>query len=161
LRKSFFGGVRMMFDRPVKSVMKRRSMLKAAPQTTVAKAARLMARRNVGAVMVVDGERLTGIFTERDLVRVVARGLDLDATPIADVMTASPETIGPKESFGYALLIMHERGFRHLPVLDAGKLVGVLSARSAMDPDLEEFVSEQTRRAYYLRERAAAAAENH
>jgi CBS domain-containing protein len=139
-----------MFDQPVKSVMQRQKLLKARPDTFVSQAARLMAGKNAGAVMVLDDERLVGIFTERDIAyRVVARGLDPQTTRLAEVMTPAPETIEPDRPFGYALLRMHERGFRHLPVIQDGKVVGIVSARSAMDPSLEEFVSEAQRRRHY------------
>lgn len=139
-----------MFDIPVKSVMQKRKMLKATPRTTVARAAKMMAQKDAGAVMVVDGERLVGIFTERDIVsRVVAPGLDPKVTRIAEVMTAAPQTIGADKPFGHALLLMHEKGFRHLPVMEDGRLVGIVSSRSAMDPDLEEFVSEAQRREHF------------
>lgn len=127
-------------------------MLKLPPSLCIAETARRMAKKNVGAVMVMEGERLVGIFTGRDLLRVVARGRDLKTTRIADVMTRSPYTIGPDEPFGCALIIMHEKGFRHMPVLDDGKLIGVVSARSALDPDLEDFVSEAQRRKHFLSE---------
>ena len=130
--------------------MQRRKVLKAPPETLVSKAAKLMADKNVGAVMVVEDERLVGIFTERDIVfRVVAQGLDARTTRLADVMTPAPDTVDPDKSFGYALLIMHERGFRHLPVIQDSKLVGIVSSRSAMDPELEEFSSEARRRKYF------------
>ena len=136
-----------MFDQPVRSVMQRRKVLKAPPETLVSKAAKLMVDKNVGAVMVVEDERLVGIFTERDIVfRVVAQGLDARTTRLADVMTPAPDTVDPDKPFGYALLIMHERGFRHLPVIQDSKLVGIVSSRSAMDPELEEFSSEARRR---------------
>jgi len=139
-----------MFDQPVRSVMRGQTVLKAPPGTLVSRAARLMAKKNVGAVMVVEDERLVGIFTERDIVfRVVARGLDAQTTRLADVMTPAPDTVDPDKPFGYALLRMHERGFRHLPVVQDGKVVGIVSARSAMDPSLEEFVSEAQRRKHY------------
>ena len=131
------------FDKPVRSVMQRRKVLKAAPETLVSKAAKLMAAKNVGAIMVVEDDRLVGIFTERDVVfRVVARGLDAQATRLADVMTRAPHTVDPDKPFGYALLVMQEKGFRHLPVIQDGKPIGIVSSRSAMDPELEEFVSE-------------------
>jgi len=132
--------------------MRRRDMLKLAPSLSIAEAARQMAKKNVGAVMVMAGERLVGIFTERDMVRAVGRGLDLKATRVADVMTAAPLTIEPDEPFGCALIVMHEKGFRHMPVVENGKLVGVVSARSALDPDLEDFVSEVERRKHFLSE---------
>jgi CBS domain-containing protein len=139
-----------MFDLPVKNVMQRRKVLKAAPDMVVSEAAKLMAAKEAGAVLVVKDENLVGIFTERDVVfRVVARGLDAQVTRLADVMTRTPLTVESDKPFGYALLIMHEKGFRHLPVIQDGKLIGIVSARSAMDPELEEFVSEAHRRKHY------------
>jgi len=141
-----------VFSLPIKEVMERKTLLTAAPQTSVIKAAKLMARRNVGAVLVVEHQHLTGIFTERDAVfRVVARGLDSRTTQLVDVMTKDPKTVSPDKSFGYALLVMHENHFRHLPVVENGKLIGVISSRNALDPDLEEFVAESERRRHILR----------
>ena len=140
-----------MFDQPVRSVMQRRNVLKAPPETLVSQAAKLMAKKNVGAVMVIEDGRLVGIFTERDIAfRVVARGLDAKTIKLADVMTPAPDTVDADKPFGYALLRMHERGFRHLPVIKDGNVVGIVSARSAMDPALEEFASEAHRRKHYL-----------
>jgi len=138
-----------MYDIPVKDLMKQESALTLPPETTVSAAAELMMQRSIGAVMVVEGGHLVGIFTERDaLFRVIARGLDATATPLSAVMTANPLTLGPKASYGYALVIMQENGFRHMPIVENGKPIGMISARSAMDPDLEEFVSESNRREY-------------
>lgn len=150
-----------MFDSIVKKVMLRRNLLVAAPGITVADAARRMAKKRVGAIVVVEGERIAGIFTERDVVfRVVAEGRDPGTTLVADVMTPEPFTIDADDRFGTALLVMHDHGFRHLPVVEHGKLVGIVSARSAMDPDLEEFASEAQRREHlrseYARRRAVA-----
>ena len=143
-----------MFDKPVRSVMQRRKVLKATPETLVSKAAGLMAAKNVDAIMVIENDHLVGIFTERDVVfRVVARGLDAQATRLADVMTRAPHTVDPNKPFGYALLVMQENGFRHLPVMQDGKLIGIVSARSAMDPELVEFVSEAHRRKRFGKER--------
>jgi CBS domain-containing protein len=136
-----------MFDLQVRRVMEKRNFVMAPSTTTVAQAAEFMAKKNVGAVMVVDNEQLVGIFTERDAVfRVIARGLDACVTQLAEVMTADPKTVDPYRSFGYALLMMHENGFRHVPVIEDGKPIGIVSSRNAMDPDLEEFVSEAQRR---------------
>jgi len=136
-----------MFDEPVRNVMQASKFLKAAPETLISKAAELMADKNVGAIMVVESGRLVGIFTERDLVsRVVARGLDARATRLADVMTRAPLTVDSHKPFGYALLLMQQNGFRHLPVVQNGKLIGIVSSRSAMDPELEEFTFEANRR---------------
>ena len=144
-----------MFGQKIGSLIERKALLTAPPETTVSKAARLMAGRKVGAVMVVEQQKLIGIFTERDVViRVIAQGRDVLTTPLAEVMTSNPITVAPDKSFGYALLVMHENGFRHLPVMEDGKLIGIVSARNALDPDLEEFVSEAQRRQHILRERA-------
>jgi CBS domain-containing protein len=146
-----------MFDMRIRAVMQKKRLLKAPPETVVAKAAKLMAKKNVGAVLVVKNERLIGIFTERDVVsRVVAGGLDARTTRLAEVMTRSPQTVGPEQTLGQALLIMHEKGFRHLPVVEQDKVIGIVSSRSAMDPDLEEFVSEAARRQYFIEKRDTA-----
>lgn len=139
---------------PVRMVMKRRDLLTAAPGISVADAARRMAGKNVGAIIVIEAEKLIGILTERDIVfRVVATGLDLLATRIEEVMTPSPRTVDADESLGSALLIMHDNRFRHLPVTKNGKVAGIISARHALDPELEDFVSEAQRRKHFRRER--------
>ncbi len=136
-----------MFSQRIKTVMERKKCLFAPPETSVSEAAKQMAKRNVGAVMVVQQKRLIGIFTERDAVfRVIAAGRDPRATKLAEVMTMTPRTVGPNESFGHALLMMYENGFRHVPVIENDEPVGIVSARNALDPDLEEFVSEAQRR---------------
>jgi signal-transduction protein with cAMP-binding, CBS, and nucleotidyltransferase domain len=146
--------VKAMFSQAIKSVMQQEKLLTAPPETTVNEAAQWMAERNVGAVLVVEHGRLTGIFTERDAVyRVIARGRDPQTTRLAEVMTTAPKTVDPNKSFGYALLMMYENGFRHLPVIEEGKVIGVVSARHALDPDLEEFVAESHRRKLIARER--------
>jgi CBS domain-containing protein len=127
--------------------MERHKLLIAAPQTSVSEAAKLMADKQVGALLVVEAEQLVGIFTERDaLFRVIASGRDPLSTPLVDVMTPNPKTVTPEKSFGHAMLVMHENGFRHMPVIEKGKPIGIVSARDALDPDMEEFVSEERRR---------------
>ena len=136
-----------MYTARVREVMDRKRRLVAPPGTSVARASRLMAEKNVGAVMVVKEKRLVGIFTERDAVfRVIAQGRDPRATRLDEVMTPQPRTVTPEETFGHALLMMHEGGFRHLPVVKNGEPVGIVSSRSALDPEMEEFVSETQRR---------------
>ena len=136
-----------MLGLSIKNVLEPRKLVVAAPHTTVAEAAKLMKKGKVGAVLVVEEGRLVGIFTERDaLFRVMAPGLDPAKTALRDVMTRDPATVAPDETFGYALLLMHERGFRHTPVVENGRPVGVVSARHALDPELEEFTAEAARR---------------
>lgn len=115
--------------------------------TTVIAAARLMAERHIGAVLIADDGGLQGIFTERDLLsRVVSQGLDPKATPVADVMTADPETVAPDLTVLDALALMQERGFRHLPVVAEGRTVGVLSIRdlyAAVQLQLEDDIRDR------------------
>lgn len=142
-----------MYEWPVSQVMAGSELLMAPPRTTVAEAAQLMARSRTSAMVVVEGDQVVGIFSERDVVfRVVAMGLDVRATPVEDVMTRSPVTIAPDKPFGVALAIMHKHGFRHLPVVDGGRAIGIVSARQALDPDMEDFVAEARRRARFQSE---------
>jgi len=93
-------------------------------------AACLMADRHVGAVAVMDGPNLAGIFTERDLMtRVVAAGRDPETTALAEVMTASPRTIDASQTLVDGLTVMFAQRFRHLPVLNGEQVVGMLSCR--------------------------------
>jgi CBS domain-containing protein len=113
----------------------------------VREAAVLMKLKGVGALLVVDDERLTGIFTERDaLFRVIAPGLDPDRTRLAQVMTRDPRVIEPDRPFGHALHLMYEGGFRHVPVVENGRPIGVVSARDALVPELREFLLEMDTR---------------
>jgi CBS domain-containing protein len=136
-----------MLSMRIRDVLEPRTLVTAAPDTSVAEAARRMRQHKVGAILVLEDDRLAGIFTERDaLFRVVACGRDPAAVPLREVMTREPQTVSPEETFGYALLVMSEHGFRHLPVVEGGWPIGVVSARHALDPDLEEFAAEAARR---------------
>ena len=110
--------------------------------TMVRDAARNMAERHIGAVLIGSGGRLEGIFTERDLlIRVVARGLDPDGTPLSAVMTADPDTVGPDDLASLALERMRTSGYRHVPVVEDGEVVGIVSLRdlyAAAKRELEE-----------------------
>ncbi len=113
-----------------------------APSLSVRDAAKAMADRNIGAVLVAEAGRLRGICTERDVAhRVVAKGRDPNLTTIADIMTADPAVISPGETPATALDIMRRIGCRHLPVMDGDRIVGMLSIRdlyAAIHQDLEE-----------------------
>ncbi len=139
-----------MLDLPVKSLVEPKKLILLALETTVSEAAKRMAAKNTGAVLVMEGDTLVGIFTERDAVfRVLAKGLDANGTVLREVMTPNPATVPPNTSYGHALLIMQEQRFRHVPVVDSGRVLGIVAARNAMDPQLEEFVSEARRREHY------------
>lgn len=143
-----------MFYQTIRTIMDPRKLILVPGSMTVREAAKLMKSKRYGAVLVTDGDDLIGIFTERDAIfRVIAPGLDPETTPLVDVMTKEPKTITPDKTFGHAMLMMHEGGFRHVPVVEDGKLVGMVSSRNALDPDLEEFVFEEHRRKRLLETR--------
>lgn len=139
-----------MLSQPVRSLIGQQGFVTAAPGTTVRKAAELMAEEHVGAVVVVEDEHLIGIFSERDAVfRVMALGLEPATTRLAEVMTPAPVSIEADRSFGHAMAVMHEHHCRHLPVVENGRPIGIVSARNALDPELEEFVCEERRRRHF------------
>jgi CBS domain-containing protein len=137
-----------MSQRPIRSIIAGQKIVTAPPDSSVATAARLMKKNKVGAVLVVDHNgRLAGIFTERDaLFRVVADARDPKATHLSEVMTAHPRTISADRPFGHALLMMYDGSFRHVPVVEDDRPVGMVSARDALGPEIQEFDSEIERR---------------
>ncbi len=137
-----------MSARPISTLVKQQQVLVAAAATTVSEAARQMEKQHVGAVMVVDAKgRLSGIFTERDAVfRVLAAGRDPATTRLSQVMTRRPQSIHPDKPVGHALHMMYENGFRHVPVVEDGRPVGMVSAHDALGPELQEFASDVKRR---------------
>jgi CBS domain-containing protein len=108
-----------------------RSLLTVDPATSLTDAARQMDQRTVGAVLVFSEGRLVGILTERDVLRAVAKG-QTETASVGDCMTRNPETIEPSDRAGHAASIMIHGGFRHLPVLDGGEAVGIVSIRDLM-----------------------------
>ncbi len=136
-----------MTDRPVKAILKGGDVLSAAPDMTVRGAAMAMAERGCGSIVVMEAGRLVGIFTERDiLTRVLAVGRDPDATPLGAVMTANPDTIAGDASVCQAVRMMDECGYRHLPVTEAGRLVGILSIRDLPLVELASMAGELDQR---------------
>jgi CBS domain-containing protein len=130
-------------ERPVRTIIEDQKPVTASAEITVAAAARLMKEHRIGAILVIRDGELAGIFTERDaLFRVIAEGRDATKTRIAEVMTPNPRTIAPDRPFGHALHLMYEGGFRHVPVVDNGRPLGVVSARDALGPDLQQFISD-------------------
>lgn len=107
---------------------KGRQVYTIQPAATVADAVRQMNEKGIGALLVVDGERPVGIFTERDVLRrVVDADRDPALTRVAEVMTRNPVTIGPDWHVEEAMQLMTSHRFRHLPVLEDGRLVGMIS----------------------------------
>lgn len=136
-----------MTARTLREVVAHQKVLKAASSMTVREAAIKMAEQKVGAMLIHDKDRLTGIFTERDVLnRVVAKKLDPDTTTLAQVMTADPRTISADKPLSHALVMMYEGGYRHVPVVDGSKVIGMVSARDALGQELVEFEDELERR---------------
>lgn len=114
----------------IPDVIQRQELVCLPADTLVRTAATLMAERRIAAILVTEGRRLTGIFTERDLtVRVVAAGKDPVTTPLGAVMTANPDTLGPDAAASEALDLMERHRYRHLPVVENGEVVGIVSIR--------------------------------
>jgi CBS domain-containing protein len=99
------------------------------PSTTVAEAATVMGERRIGSALVMDGDRLLGIFTERDIVRALGEHFDAAGHPVSDWMTPDPMTAEPTTPVEQALSTMLERNFRHLPVVDGDRILGIVSMR--------------------------------
>ena len=133
-----------MPNRTLRQVVTGQTLVSALPDTTVRAAAVAMANQSVGAILVVnESGRLIGLFTERDaLNRVLARGLDPNQTQLATVMTDKLQTASPDKTLGYALHLMFEGGFRHVPVVEDGRPVGMVSARNALGIEIQQFEQE-------------------
>jgi CBS domain-containing protein len=108
------------------------------PSTSVAAAVTVMGMRGVGAVLVMEKGGLEGIFTERDLVRALSNDIGASSQPVVQWMTRNPVTVGPDASVEEALETMLAGHFRHLPVMDGGRLVGVVSIRDLSEATLRE-----------------------
>jgi len=114
--------VRQLLDR------KGRQVFSIAPGAAVLEAIRLMAERHVGALLVMEGEALRGIVSERDYARkVILMGRSSADTPVRDIMTATVITVQPETPVEECMQIMTERRVRHLPVIESGRVVGMVS----------------------------------
>lgn len=132
-----------MATRPISQLLGSQKLVTALPGMSVREAARLMAAEKKGALPVVENGRLLGIFTERDAVfRVLAPGLDPDATTLAQVMTPDPVTVAADRPLNHALHLMYEGGFRHIPAVAEGRVVGIVSARDALGLEITQFERE-------------------
>lgn len=117
-----------MPQRTMGEIVRDQRPLMLGPEATVAAACAAMFARRVGAVLVADPEqRLLGIFTGRDAVRLLAEGLDAKATRLDAVMTREPTTLGPKATAMDALQLLNDCGFRHVPIVAEGRVAGIVS----------------------------------
>ena len=115
-----------------------KQLVTVEPSTSVAAAVTVMGIQGVGAVLVMEKGRLDGIFTERDLVRAMSNDIGASSQPVSQWMTRNPVTVGPDASVEQALEIMLAGHFRHLPVIEGGSLVGVVSIRDLSRATLRE-----------------------
>ena len=133
-------------ERTIRDVIKQQQLVTAPSSMMVEEAAQVMKAKRIGAMLVVEQGMLAGIFTERDaLNRVVAENRDARTTTLSAVMTREPRTINPSATFKSALEMMHQGRFRHVPVVEEGRPIGMISVRDAMGPELESFVYEMLR----------------
>ncbi len=114
-----------------------RSVLTVEPGATLGEAAAKMAERSVGAIVVLEGARIAAILTERDVMKAVAAGRDGSA-PVSEWMTRHPDTIETGDTTDHAASLMIHGGFRHLPVVENGEVVGIVSIRDLMRVALED-----------------------
>lgn len=122
-----------MPTRKLKDVVANRKFVSAAATHSAMDVAKLMALHNIGSVLILNGERLEGIVTERDVItRVVAPGRNPETVKVAEFMTHMPVVMSLDKPFGHALMAMAEGKFRHIPVVDGFKVVGVVSMRDAL-----------------------------
>lgn len=137
-----------MPNRRISNVIAGQSLVTATREMTVRAACRLLAEKRIGAMLVVESNKIVGIFTERDaLNKVLATGVDPDTTTLAQVMVSNPMTIRSDKPLGFALAMMADGGFRHVPVVDDnGAPLGMVSARDALGQDMLELEKEMKRR---------------
>jgi CBS domain-containing protein len=112
----------------VKGIMST-EILAVAPDSTIAETATVMGTRGVGSALVMEGDELVGIFTERDALRAVASDFGAAQHPVTQFMTRGPTTTSPDTTTREALDIMLKQGFRHLPVLEGERVIGMVSLR--------------------------------
>ena len=125
--------------KPIRPLVQGRDVTVVDVGTSVAQAARIMSEHQIGAVPVIDGERVAGIFTERDVMsRVVAAGVDPSATAVSAVMSTSLVVAEVSDNHDVCMRRMQQARVRHLLVLDAGRLVGILSLRDLLALELDE-----------------------
>jgi CBS domain-containing protein len=132
-----------MAERTVFQSMSQKHVLSLGPNASVWEAACIMTRANCGSVLVMDlPGTLLGIVTERDLMtRVLAKALDPAQTKLCDVMTPNPMCVPAETLVSDAVVIMIERGFRHLPISNGSKILGVFSVRDALPREIGNAVS--------------------
>ena len=127
----------------LQDVMRRGFIFALQRAASVAEAAQMMETHNIGIVAVLDGERLVGVFSERDVVRrVINRGRDPLTTALGDVMTKNIVVASPNEDYQSAMRKMDHANIRHLPVVDGDRMLSMLSIRDLMRVDMQRMTEE-------------------
>ena len=127
-----------MSQRKVRDVIVRKEVIQLPAEASVRSASRLMAEQGIGAVLVMKGERIQGIFSERDaLKRVLAENLNPDTTMLEDVMTREMVTLDPDAFAVDALRLMSQVGIRHLPIVEQERVVGMISLRDFIGAEFQ------------------------
>lgn len=127
----------------LREIMREGFLFAVRKDATVREAARTMAENNVGIVIVLDGDRLAGVFSERDAVRrVIDKHLDPDTTPVEAVMTTDLIVASENESYQAAMRTMDHANIRHLPVVRENQVVSMLSVRDLMRVDMQRLGEE-------------------
>ena len=136
----------------VRDILQDRELFHVEENDTVASVVRRMAEIRVGAILVLDGEQLRGVFSERDLMkRVVLERLDPELTPVKDVMSTEIATIDETASLEEAMEAMHAHNCRHLPVTRGSRVVAFLSMRDLMNYELARKTEELHHMQAYIR----------
>lgn len=125
--------IQVLGPRPPKSV---------SPQTNVREAMRVLTEQRIGCVLVMEGQELKGIFSERDaLLRLNVEAAALAARPVSDFMTPNPETLDVNDKIAFALHKMDVGGYRHIPITKSGKVIGIISVRDILRYITEDLVA--------------------
>ncbi len=128
--------------KPVSELLRKRPQLvlhSVSPDDTVISAIQLLASKGIGAVVVMDGDKMVGIFSERDYTRKIAlAGKSSRETKVSEIMTSPVISVSSSHRTHDCMILMREKGFRHLPVTDGGKVVAMISIRDLMNDIIEE-----------------------
>ncbi|MGL6045658.1 MAG: CBS domain-containing protein [Vogesella sp.] len=125
----------------VRQLLERKSgeLISVSPDATVFQALQIMAEQDIGAVLVMDMGDVLGIFSERDYARrIVLQGRTSAGTKVRDIMTSKVVYVGPQQSVAECMALMTDKHFRHLPVMEAGRVIGMLSIGDLVRATIEE-----------------------
>lgn len=125
----------------VRQLLERKSgeLISVSPDATVFQALQVMAEQDIGAVLVMDMGDVLGIFSERDYARrIVLQGRTSAGTKVRDIMTSKVVYVSPEQSVGECMALMTDKHFRHLPVMEAGRVIGMLSIGDLVRATIEE-----------------------